>query len=217
MENNEIISLWKAYGKRLDESLRLSRQNTQHITQIKVQSFLSAMRPLKVFAVLAGIIWVILVDSLIIRLAPVANLFFLVSAAIQVILTKLAIGIYLYQLILIHQTDISEPVVATQRKLAALKASTLWGARLLFLQLPVWTTFYWNETMLANGHPILLTIQAAVSLSMTMLAIWLFFNIRYRNRDKKWFRLIFAGKEWTPVLEAIGILNEVQAFQREDN
>ncbi len=213
MENNEIIAMWKAYGHQLEESLHLSRQNMQDITQIKVQSFLSAMKPVKIFAVLAGITWVVLLDSLIIHFAPFASPIFLISAAFQVIVTKLAIGIYLYQLILIHQANISEPVLATQQKLATLQASTLWTARLLFLQLPAWTTFYWNDTMLANGQPILLALQAFFTLLFTVVAVWLFFNINYGNRNKKWFKLIFAGKEWMPVLQAIDILKEASEFE----
>lgn len=212
MENTQIIDLWKSYTQKLDESLQLNEKNAAEITRIKVQSLLASMKPLKVFTLLAGFLWVLFVDSLIIGLFPVATPFFLVSAAIQVLLTKLAIGIYLYQLILLHQTDISEPVLATQQKLARLRSSTLWVPRLLFLQLPVWTTFYWNKNMLETGHTWLYFLQLAVTVSFTVIAVWLFLNIRYENRHKKWFRLIFNGKEWQPVLQSMELLDEVKAY-----
>ena len=213
MEDAAIISLWKSYGEKLDESLLLNRQNAADITKMKVHSFLSSMRPLKIFSILAGILWVGFVDVLIIGSFSFANIFFLVSAIIQVLLTKLAIGIYLYQLILIQQVDISQPVLTTQDKLARLKSSTLWVAKLLFLQLPVWTTFYWNAGMLTNGNVFLYIIQAIVTLSFIGIAVWLFINIKYENRDKKWFRLIFSGKEWDPVIKSMDLLHQLDEYK----
>lgn len=216
MEDTEIINLWKSYDKKLDESLVFNRKNAEDITKMKVRSFLASMKPLKIFTILLGIVWVGFVDILIIKLFPVANLFFLISAGIQVLLTKLAIGIYLYQLILIGQVDISEPVLRTQEKLSRLKSSSLWVARLLFLQFPVWTTFYWNKSMLQNGNIVLYVLQMVVTLLFTFLAVWLFYNIKYENKDKKWFRLIFNGKEWNPVIKSMALLSEIDEYRNEN-
>ena len=212
MENTDIINLWKAYDKKLENSLTLNKTMAQDITNIKIQSLLASMKPLKIFTLIIGVLWVILVDSLIINLFYVANRIFLISAAIQVILTKIAIGIYVYHLVLIKKIDINEPILATQSHLSQLKSSTLLVARILFLQLPVWTTFYWNESMLQNGNFVLFVFQAIVTLAFTGLAIWLFVNIKYENKDKKWFKLIFNGKEWTPILKAIELQKEIDRF-----
>ncbi|WP_315823182.1 sigma-70 family RNA polymerase sigma factor [Paraflavitalea speifideaquila] len=77
MEDVEIMNLWKSYDKRLQESLVLNRKNTEEITRMKVQSFLYSMRPIKVFTVLVGIAWVVLIDLLIINLFSIASSFFL--------------------------------------------------------------------------------------------------------------------------------------------
>jgi hypothetical protein len=213
MEDTEIINLWRSYGQKLEESLELNRKNAEEITRMKVRSFLASMKPLKIFTIVVGILWVGFVDLLIIKTFPAANWFFIVSAGIQVLLTKLAIIIYLYQLILIHQADITEPVLETQRKLASLKSTTLWIARILFLQLPVWTTFYWNKTMLLNGNTLLYVLQIMITGSFTFVAVWLFRNIKNENKDKKWFRLIFNGNEWTPMLKSIELLNQVKEYK----
>jgi hypothetical protein len=213
MEDTEIINLWRTYGQRLEESLQLNTKNAVEITRLKVKSFLNSMKPWKLFTIAVGIIWVGLVDVLIINTFPAANWFFIISAGIQVLLTKLAIVIYLYQLILIHQADISEPILETQHKLARLKSTTIWVTRILFLQLPVWTTFYWNRSMLANGNMVLYILQIVITLSFTFAAIWLFRNIKYENKDKKWFRLIFEGREWNPVLKSIELLNQVKEYK----
>ena len=216
MEDIEIINLWKSYDKKLEANLLLNRKNVEDITKMKVQSLLTSMKPLKVFTILIGIIWVGFLDVLIINLFHIASPFFLISAGILVLLNKLAIGLYLYQLIVIHQVDISEPILTSQDKLARLKSTTLLVTRLLFLQLPLWTTFYWNESMLENGNIVLLILQIVVTLLFTFAAVWLFRNIKYENRDKKWFRLIFNGKEWSPVIKSMELLSQIDEYRIEN-
>jgi hypothetical protein len=217
MENTDILNLWKSYDKKLEESLILNRKNADEITKLKVQSLLKSMRPLKLFIIITGIIWVIFVDILIINFFHTASPFLLISALIHVLLTKLAIGIYLYQIILIYQVDISQPVLATQDKLVRLKSSTLWVARLSFLQLPVWTIFYWNKSMLENGNFWLYAIQFMVTVSFVVLSVWLFFNIKYENRNKKWFQLIISGMEWNPVIKSMELYREVEEFKQDNS
>ena len=216
MEDTEIINLWKSYDKKLEESLLFNQKNAEDITMIKVQSFLSSMKPMKIFIVLFSLVWVGFVDILIFNIFAVASPFFLVSAAIHVLLTKLAIGIYLYQLILIYQVDINEPVLATQEKLVRLRSTTLWISRLLFLQLPVWTTFWWNEVMLREWNVFQWLITGGVTLAFAIVAIWLFFNIKFENRDKKWFRLLFTGIEWNPLVKSMELLSQIDEYKSEN-
>jgi hypothetical protein len=203
MEDITLLNLWKSYEKKLDEQLHLNRQNAVDLTQIKLRSLLSSMRPIKLFTIMAGILWVFFVDIILISSFEMASPYFLISAIAQVLLTKLAIGIYFYQLILINGVSIHTPVFQTQARLARLQSSTLFVTRILLLQLPFWTTFYWNKTMWASGNAVLILLQLAVTLLFTYASLWLFRNIRYENKDKKWFRLIFEGKEWTPLLRSM--------------
>src|SRR5688572_14741796 len=126
MQDTELINLWKSYDKKLDENLLFNKKNAEQITELKVQSLLASMRPLKIFTIIIGLVWVGFVDLLIINMFLVANPFFLISAIIQVLLTKLAIGIYLYQLILIHQVDISEPIRSEERRVGKECRSSWW-------------------------------------------------------------------------------------------
>jgi len=214
MEDKDLKALWQRFDEKLDESLALQRQNAEDISQIKIKSVLASMRPTKIFTIVVGILWVVFVDFLIIASWPYATWFFLISALIQVILTKLAIGIYLYQLITIGQMDIGGSVLETQEKIADLKASTLWCARLLFLQLPVWTTFFIHPNMLQPGFGFFILVFITAIFSFA--ALWLFFNIKYKNRDEKWFRFIIAGQEWKPVLKAMAMLEDIRKFQKEE-
>ncbi|MDJ1482808.1 hypothetical protein QNI16_20070 [Cytophagaceae bacterium YF14B1] len=212
MKNTDILTIWKSYDQKLNENLLLNRKNAEDITKIKVRSFLTSMRPLKIFAILAGILWVVFVDTLIVLLFPVASPFFLISAGIQVLLTKLSIGVYLYQWVLIELVDIDEPVLTTQERIAHLQASTLWVIRILFLQLPVWTTFYLTQSLIESGGILFYTLQIGFTAGFTLLSIWLYRNISYENRDKKWFKLIFNGIEWNPIRKSMELLDQIKDY-----
>ncbi len=220
MDENKIKELWQSSNEKLEQSLLLSKKNTEDITKMKMQTLLSSMRPIKLISILAGILWVgfgsVMLVNMFINSFKDVSPFFLISAAIQLSLSAVGIIIYLYQLILIHQVDIDKPILETQEKLTNLKSSTLMVTRLLFLQLPVWTTFYWTEGMFENENIFLLLIQIIVTLLFTALAIWLFFNIKYENREKKWFRLIFAGKEWIPIIKSMELYSEIKKFKQEN-
>ena len=215
MEDKELINLWKTYDKKLEENLTLNKKNAEDLTKIKIQSSLASMKPLKVFTIIVGILWVTFVDVLILGAYKAGGTFFLISAIIQVMLTKLAIGIYVYQLILIDKVDINDSVLVTQERIARLKSSTIWITRLLFLQLPIWTTFYWTETMWANANLWINIIQISITLIFTYAAIWLFVNIKYENRDKMWFQWIFNGREWTPVMKSMAMLEQIEGYKEE--
>ncbi len=213
MEDRSIINLWKSYDQRLEASLSLNHKNFAEITGMKVQTLLGSMKPIKIFTILVGLIWVGFVDFILLNSWEIASPFFLVSAGIQVLLTKVAIIIYVYQLILLDRVDLTEPVCEVQATIARLKSSTLWVTRLLLLQLPVWTTFYWHESMFQNGNTLLWAVQILVTAAFIGMAIWLFLNIKMENHTRKWFNLIFKGKEWTPLLKSLALLEQVAEYK----
>ena len=219
MDQSEIINLWKAYDRKLEASLMLNKSNAIEITRLKTKSLLSSMTPLKIFTIIVGMLWVGIGGTIVVNLFVHAyasvSPFFLYSAAFQLLLTAIGIGIYLYQLVLIHQMDITDTLIKTQKRLTHLKSSTLWVARILLLQLPAWTTFYWSMDLIKSGHLPYIFLNSVVTLLAIAVSLWLFVNIRYENREKKWFRLIFEGKEWTPVIKAIELHKEIEAFERE--
>ena len=215
MEENQLLALWESYDKKLSENLVLNRQNAQDITKIKVKSLLSGMQPMKIFAIVLGIIWVGLLDVIVFNIWPAASPMFLISVGIHIFLTKLAIGIYIYQLVLINLVDINVPILHTQEKIAKLKSSTIWITRLLFLQLPAWSVFFWTKEMFQNLNFLQISIHVGVALGMCYLGIWLFRNIRFENRDKKWFRLLLGGIEWDPIMKSFDLLHQIDEAKRE--
>ena len=217
MIENELKLLWQSTNKKLEDSITINRDNAEDITRLKVQNFLSSMKPIKIFTLIVGILWVSIVGVILINLFVNAyekvSLFFLYSAAIQVILSAISVTIYIYQLVLTYTIDYNEPIMVIQEKLSKLKRSTLTVTRILFLQLPVWTTFYWNETMFQNGSVFLWVIQGIITLLLTYCSLWLFLNIKYENRNKRWFQFIFSGREWQPILHSMELLNQIKNYE----
>jgi hypothetical protein len=220
MKESELKQYWARANEKLEMSLLINKINTEELKQLKVYHFISEMKAIKLFTLICGTLWtgfgIAILSRIFIYQYIYANKFFLFSATFQVALTAIAIIVYFYQIITIYTVDITEPVIKTQEKLSSLRSSTIWVARILFLQLPVWTTFYWNESMLENGSLLLWIIQTLVTLFFTFAALWLFFNIKIENRDKKWFRLIFEGKEWTPLMRAMELSQQIEEYKIEE-
>ncbi len=219
MNELELKKLWHATNDKLELNININKNNTNDITLVKVHTIIGSMKPIKIFSVLAGFLWVgigiLFLSSIFLNSYSEANKFFLYSASIQVGLTAIAWLVYLYQLITIYKVDITEPIIKTQVKLLNLKMTTLWVTRILILQLPVWTTFWWNERMLTDFGFLQWLIILLFTFSFTVIAIWLFFNIKYENRNKKWFQLIFTGKEWRPLMKSMELLEQLDEFKEE--
>ncbi len=214
MNELELKNLWQSAHDKLEVSIEMNKKNAEDISRMKVRSLLGSMKPMKILVLLLGAVWVgvgtSLLSQIYLHAFSEANKFFLFSASIQIFLTAIALWVYVYQLITINMVDVSEPVVETQKRLIRLKMSTLWVTRILFLQLPVWTTFWWNESMLADWNLVQWILPVTVTVAFTCASIWLFFNIKYENRNRKWFQLIFNGKEWTPLMKSMELLEQVE-------
>src|SRR5690606_36639082 len=130
MNELELKALWQETNLRLEQSLEINQKQNEEIIDLKVSHFMFSMKPIKIFTIIAGVLWVgigipFLVD-IYLNHFHAAYKFFLFSATVQVAITAVALSIYLYQMILIYKVDISLPVLSTQETLAKLLISTLW-------------------------------------------------------------------------------------------
>ncbi len=217
MNELELKQLWQSTNEKLEEDYVIHKENTKDIAQVKVHSMIGSMKPIKTFALMVGFLWVgvggIVLGEIYLNSFSEANKFFLFSASAQIVLTGIALFVYLYQLIMIYRVDVTDHILHTQETLSKLKISTLWVTRILFLQLPVWTTFWWNETMLVEWSTLQWAAVMFFTVSFTAIALWLFFNIKYENRHKQWFQLIFKGKEWIPLMKSMELLEQVNEYK----
>lgn len=217
MQETELINLWKsAEDKYKEQQAELNELKTK-VSAMQVKSNLASMKPVKLFTLFVGIAWVgfgtYIITYLFLYAYTVTSIFFLYSAAAQLLLTAIAIWVYLYQLILIWNVDYTEPIIKTQETLHKLKSSTLWVTRVLVLQFPLWTTFYLSEKMLLGSGWGYLIIQVLLTGSFAFLAGWLFTNIHVKNSNKKWFRLFIRGKEWEPLIRSATILEQIKEYK----
>ena len=214
MNDTDLKYLWQTSNEQIAISQKSDKTSLDYLTKRNVSHFLSSMKPIKIFTLLVGLLWVFSIGYVLIKLTINAydqvSLYFLYSAYFQVMLTAMAVIFYLIQLSTLYSIDFNNPVFILQKTLISLKASTLNVTRILILQLPFWTTFYWNESMFKNGTLPLFILQGAATISFTYLAIWLFFHLKIENADKWWFKLLLQGKEWEPLITSIVILNDME-------
>ena len=158
--------------------------------------------------------WLLLVFLLVNSLAW-SKIFFVVSVAAISGFNIYAIIVYIQHTVLIAEIDNSESLIEVQERTARLKASTLQATRVLFLQTPFYATFFWNFQWMKEGPVSFWLIAFPVALLLAGGAIWLYRNIHQGNSDRKWFKLLFSGREWTSVIKAMDYLKEIEEYKKQ--
>lgn len=209
MNITELTELWQNQQVHLTQTMEMNKVLAKEVQTLKLQQLFASMRPIKIFTLVVGLLWVVFVDSILVATYGIASPYFFWSALLQSVITKVAIGVYLYQIILLYQTDVSHAVSAVQQRIGHLTLSTLWVTRILFLQLPLWTTFWWTESFINGISPLAKSLLFTVAILFTAAGLWMFINIRIENSPKTWFRLIFSGREWDPLVKAQEVLEEL--------
>jgi hypothetical protein len=214
MENIEIINLWKQYDEKLEKTLSLNQKIVAELQQQKVKNALKPARNYKYLAVLNGLVYAGLIIYFLYYLNPFASVFIKVSVAIHLVVTLVAIGMYVRQLVLISEIDRSENVIQMQQKMATLQGSTLKVIGVCFLQLPVFIT--WGISFeLINNNPLgFWLVYVPIILLFALAGVWLYRNINIKNMDKRWLRIMFYGAEWNSILRSGKLLKEIETFEK---
>ncbi len=214
MENIEIINLWKQYDEKLEKSLSLNQKIIAELQQQKAKNALRPARNYKYIAVLIGLAYAAFIAYFLYHLSPIASIFINLSVGIHLIVTLIATGMYIRQLVLINQIDTSDNIIQMQQKMAKLQSSTLRVIGICFLQFPVFAT--WNIRLdLIEKNPLAFwLIQVPVLLLFTYIGIWFYKNINIKNINKRWFRMMFWGSEWKSILKSGQFLKEIETFEK---
>ena len=219
MDDMELKNLWKAYDQKLEEARLLNMQSWalnlrsfEMLQTQKAKSKLKSLQGLKLIMVIGGIVWTSVLIILIAHSLTWSKIFFVLSAGMIALFTLLAIIIYIRHIVLIQQIDNSENILETQKKLATLQSSTINTARILWLQMPFYTTFFFTPAFFHNIKAWIISVPA--TLLFTFFSLWLYRNINYRNREKKWFKWLFNGPEWNSVIQARGFIDEIEEFKK---
>jgi hypothetical protein len=214
MENIEIINLWKQYDEKLEKSLSLNQKIITELQQQKAKNALKPARNYKVLVVFIGIIYSALVGYFLYHLSPLASIFINLSVGIHLLIMVIAVGMYIRQLVLISEIDRSENILHMQQKMAKLQSSTLKVIGICFLQFPVFAT--WNIRLeLIEENPLMFwLVQMPIVALLTYIGIWFYRNINIKNMDKRWFRMMFYGVEWSSIIKSGKFLKEIESFEK---
>src|ERR1700748_67057 len=207
MEDLELKSIWSAYDKKLEKSLRLNLKILEDMQVGKAKSKLNALASIKVIGVVIGIIWVLSLGVLLYG-NHFKNVYFSGSVLMILFFSVVAIAAYIKHIILINQVDYTESITGTQGRLAQLQVSTINSTRFVWLQLPFYTTFFWNQDWMMKDTGFWL-IAFPITLLFTALAIWLYKNITPENLHKAWVKkFMMIGMEYKYALAASELLQE---------
>lgn len=220
MDDRELQNIWKAYDRKLEEAKLLNLQSwalnikSFEILQTqKAKSKLNSLARFKTWAIFAGILWIAILVFLIYHSLSFQKIFFVVSTSFIALFTLIAVIVYIQHVVWIRQIDNSETVIDVQEKIAKLQASTLNIVRILFLQMPFYTTWWFTPQMILGGDSKFWVITFPITLLFVFFSIWLYRNINYKNADKKWFRVLFNSPEWTSVTKAIDFIKEIEEYK----
>ena len=210
----ELKSIWNAYDKKLERSLKLNMRLLEGIQKDKAQSKLNSLVSIKVFGVVIGVIWVLFLGLLVYG-NHFKNVYFSTSIAMIMFFSIIAIAAYIRHIVLISQIDYTESVTATQTRLAQLQVSTVKSTRFVWLQLPFYTTFFWNQDWMNKDMGFWL-IAFPIALLFTAIAIWLYKSIAPENLHRPWVKkFMMVGIEYKYVLSASELLQEIEEFRKE--
>ena len=212
MEDITLMNLWKAQEEKLDNAMRLNFFLLESMQKQKAQSKLKSLARIKTGAVILGIAYILLLGLLIYG-NQFKNIYFSISLGAILLFNVLAVVIYIQHICLIRHIDYSQSITDAQEKLSRLQASTF-NTRFLFLQAPFYTTWFWSAGMIEAAGIKFWLISAPVGLLLTILAIWLYRNLKPENMHKKWVsNFIKSNPEHKSIMEAQQFLNEIEEFK----
>ncbi len=219
MEDVELKKMWNSLNQNIDEAKILNLQSWavnvkafEYLQTHKAQSKLKSLSSLKKWAVALGILWLLFLGILLYG-NHFKNFYFSFSVLMLIFFSVTAIVVYIKHIVLINKINYSENVVEVQKKLTELQSSTINIVRILWLQIPFYTTFFWSSTWINGDYKFWLT-AFPITLFFTFLSFWLYKNISLKNVDKKWFKILL-GKEWTSIWSAKEYLNEIEKFKND--
>ena len=222
MEDIELKNIWLAYDKKIAEAQLLNRQSWvlnfkcfETIQQQKAESSLSSLSRFKIFAVVLGIVWVLFLGMLVWG-NRFENPFFSVSVAMIALFSVYAVVVYIQHIVLIHRLNYDGNIIDTQKKIARLQASTFSSTRILWLQMPFYTTWFWHTKWIVLMGMKFWLIPVPITLLFTFLAVYLYRNITIENMHKPWVRkLMMSGPEYKNLIRSIAFLNEIEEFRKD--
>lgn len=214
MEDNNFKDIWKAQDEKLEKTLKLNLRILASMQTQKAQSKLNALAWFKTVAVILGILFSAFL-ALLIYGNRGDNMYFTVSIAMILFFTLWATIAYIKDIVFLKSLDYSAAITDTQKKLAELQVSTIQSFRIIILQLPFHSTWFWTHQLVTSD-----TRFQLISFSCTFIFIlitwWLYKSITVKNMDKKWVKAFMnIGPEYKSVTRARDFLYEIEEYKKD--
>lgn len=215
MEATDFIILWKEQYQKIDQALAINKQLLIHSLEGKAKSAVSSFKTVRWTGIIFGIFWCVAVGFVLIVSWGYTNWFFKSSLFIHLLVSVTAIGLYVYHLALLHNFNNSQNIVQAQKQLIRLQRSNLRTLGLLWLQLPVFSTWFMSTEWMQNSPATFWFIQVPVVLVQLFAGIWLYKNLDYKNHEKKWFKWFVSKGEFGKINKANALLQEIDALEKQ--
>ena len=219
METTEIKNIWKKYDSMIEESKVLNLQSWalnlscfETLQKQKAKSKLKSLILPKIGGIILGIGWILFVGF--IFYYTLSQIVMAISLAMIILLTLIAIVNYVQDITIISGINYTESVTDTQKKIASLQSSIVNCIRVLWLQLPFYTTCYISNKLAMDGGIKFWIIQIPITLFFTWIAVFLFKNISLKNANKKWLKSFIKGYGLSHISKAMEFMTEIDEFKK---
>src|ERR1022692_2226482 len=218
MEDKNLEAALQAYKNKSDETWLMNVMNLnmaciEALQKEKAKSKLNSLSTFKKLVIVGGLIYILFL-GLLVYFDRFRHLYFSISMSMILLITIIAIIVLIKHIVMIRQINYSTSITYTQKKLSDLQSSTINIYRISWLQLPFWSTWFWSSKWIYSGIRFWLT-AFPITLLLTLMAIWIYGKISFRNKDKKWFKFLMNSPEWTSVIKAKEFIDEIAEFKKD--
>ncbi len=221
MEDTEIRNVWKAYDEQFTRSKLLNLQSWavnlktfESLQHHKAEMVLGSLARFKARALVLGVIWTAVLAILVIG-DWFKHPYFTVSVGAILVFNIVTDFIYARDIVWIKSITYSDSITETQTKLSKLESSAL-GLRFLWLQVPFYSTFFWNSSWVHYDSSEFWLITFPITFFLTVASIYIYSNATAAHLHKKWVRtLLMTGPEYKSIIKAKDFLAEIEAFKAE--
>ncbi|MDE1191690.1 MAG: hypothetical protein PW786_06085 [Arachidicoccus sp.] len=217
MEEQNIIALWKEQSVKIDRSLAVNRKLLRELVNQKAHSSLRSLSWLLSGSILAGILYLLLLGALLalaVRHYSHAADYFIVSFGAIWLFNIKALSDYVRHIVCLNKIDYDDTVLNIRQKLTRLQLSMIRNIRVMFLQLPFWTTFYLSGKWFPVHTPwYWILFQVAITGASVYAAYWIYRNLSLENVDKKIIRMLLNSWDRKYVLKASAFYKDAEDFE----
>lgn len=217
MEEPNFVLLWKEQYEKIDLALAINKRMLKDSLGEKAESALRSLIRLKAVGIVIAVLYLVFLGVLLsfaIRHYSSAANYFIISIGAIFLINVKALYDYIHHLALISSIDYDGSITAIQEKLSRLQLSILQHTRIMFLQFPFWSTFFLSDKWFPSTvSPGLMILQIVITVSLTILALFLYKNITVDNMDRKWVKSVLSGAGGKKIIKALAFYKEIESFK----